>query len=251
MRDTISAVITTLNEERLIQECLKSVEWVDEIILVDMYSTDRTIEIAKGFANCKIFLNKDYLNANMNYGFKRASCDWILRIDADERITKELKDEILDALAHNGYGFDGFFAKCRLFFFGRELRYGLGKYTDRQELFRKGYGWYKLKSDHEQLTIKGKWGHLKGKYLHYNYRTIEEFKRKTLYYVTNDARRRQDKRPPPLFFTIYKCVRSFILFYIQWQGFRDGWAGFLASFLRGPYYIWQEDKARRIYRDVI
>lgn len=246
MTDTVSAVITTLNEEKLIEECLKSVEWVDEIILVDMYSADRTLEIAKKFSNCKIFLSKDYLNANMNLGFVKASCSWILRIDADERITDELKSEILDVLAHNGYSYDGFFAKYRLFMFGRELKYGVGKHADRQELFRKGYGWYKLKSDHEPLTIKGKWGYLKGKYLHYNYRTIEEFKRKTAYYVTNDARRAQDKKVPLLFFTMWKCIRFFILFYVQRQGFRDGWVGLLASFLRGPYYIWNEDKARRI-----
>jgi len=92
----LSVVISAYNEERMIEDCLKSARFADEIILVDNQSTDKTTEIAKRYTN-KIFFrtnNPLMLNLNKNFGFTKATGDWILSLDADERVSKELKEEI-------------------------------------------------------------------------------------------------------------------------------------------------------------
>ena len=247
MRDTISAVIPTYNVENLIKPCLESLEWADEIIIVDMFSTDNTIETCKRYPNIKIFQRKDYIFGNINFGIQNTNSDWILRFDSDEVMTQELKEEILEVLEKNGYGFDGFYCKAKLFMFGKELKYGIGKYTYRKQLFKKGYAWYKVQSEHEEMESKGRWGYLKNPYLHYNYRTVNEFFNKTKYYIEKDIERMVNLQPVPITTTLWECLRFFMLFYIQWQGFRDGWGGLLSSFLRGPYYIWQEHRQRKIF----
>ena len=92
---TISVVISAYNEERKIEECLESVKWADEIIFVDNSSTDATAAIAKKYTK-KIFKrpNNPMLNKNKNFGISKASSEWILYIDADERVTPELAKEI-------------------------------------------------------------------------------------------------------------------------------------------------------------
>src|SRR5260221_169522 len=93
--NTISVVISAFNEEAKIAECLKSVEWADEIILVDNSSSDRTVEKAKSFKTT-IFTQKNnlMLNVNKNYGFTKATSSWILSLDADEQVSEELAKEI-------------------------------------------------------------------------------------------------------------------------------------------------------------
>src|SRR5437762_10684914 len=89
----ISSIIITLNEEDNIKDCLKSVKWSDEIIVIDSGSTDKTVEIARTFTD-KVFIQKLSYAGKRNYGIDKASCDWIFWLDADERVTDELKQEI-------------------------------------------------------------------------------------------------------------------------------------------------------------
>src|SRR3989344_6713802 len=104
----LTVVVSAFNEERKIEACLKSVEFSDEIILVDGSSTDRTVEIAKKFKT-KIYKreNNPMLNINKNFGFTKAKGDWILSLDADERVSEDLKKEINKVLKNvkdvNGY----------------------------------------------------------------------------------------------------------------------------------------------------
>src|SRR3990167_2361431 len=96
----LSVVISAYNEERMIEDCLKSVRFADEIILVDNQSTDKTTDITKRYTN-KIFSrtnNPLMLNLNKNFGFTKAKGEWIFSLDADERISEELKDEIQSIL---------------------------------------------------------------------------------------------------------------------------------------------------------
>lgn len=94
----ISVVVSAFNEEKNIKDCLASVKWAEEIILIDNSSTDRTREIAEKFTD-KIFTRPNHLmlNINKNYGFSKASGDWILSLDADERVTEKLQKEIISA----------------------------------------------------------------------------------------------------------------------------------------------------------
>ncbi|MBN1405394.1 MAG: glycosyltransferase family 2 protein [Candidatus Omnitrophica bacterium] len=249
-RKTISIVIPVYNAADKIKNCLESLAWADEIIIVDMFSDDGTVEICRKSPKVKIIQRHDYIFANVNFGIEAAISDWIMRLDSDEVITEGLKEEILNVLKQDGCGYDGFYCKARLFMFGREIKYGVGRHTYRKQLFRKGYAWYEVKSEHEEMLSKGEWNHLKNPYLHYNYNNVNEFFEKTKYYTQKDAERSCSINRFDFFRTIYKSIRFFILYYLQWQGFRDGTAGLTVSFLRGPYYIWQEYKARRkLYED--
>ncbi len=250
MRKSITVVIPTYNVKDIIDKCLESLRWADEIIIVDMFSNDGSVEAFKKFPNVKVFQRHDYIYGNVNFGITMAAGEWIMRFDSDEVMTEELKQEILEILKKDGAGFDGFFCKPRLFMFGKEVRHGVGKYTHRKQIFRKGYAWYQVTSEHEEMTSKGKWGYLKNSYLHYSYKNIRHFIEKTKYYVLVNAEESQAQKLPitPPWLSIYKCIRFFILFYIQFYGFLDGWHGFLVSFLRGPYYVWYDDKARRLLK---
>lgn len=98
----LSVVISAFNEEKKIEDCLKSVSFADEIIFVDNSSTDQTLKIAKKY-NSKIFTreNNPMLNINKNFGFSKAKNDWILSLDADERISPELAKEIQSSIINH------------------------------------------------------------------------------------------------------------------------------------------------------
>ncbi len=117
----ISAVILTKNEEKNIQRCIKSLQWCEEIIIIDDYSIDNTLSKVKG---CKVFKRK--LNGNFaaqrNFGLSKAKGDWVLFIDADEVVTKELQKEIVTRIKYSER--NGFYVKRKDIFLGRELNYG-------------------------------------------------------------------------------------------------------------------------------
>src|SRR5215212_9456427 len=93
-RRTLSVVIPTLNVEAIIGRCLEAVRWADEVVIVDMFSTDRTREICEGFPNVRFKQRRDYIFANVTYGMEVAIGDWVMRLDSDEVLTPELAREI-------------------------------------------------------------------------------------------------------------------------------------------------------------
>src|SRR3990167_6555201 len=120
--EKISAVLVVRNEESVIEGCLKSLKgFADEIIVVDGYSTDKTRQICKRYG-AKIFLQKPrgYCEPFREFGVKKAKNDWILNLDADERITPELKRELAEIMAENK--FDAYFLPRKTFFFGHEIK---------------------------------------------------------------------------------------------------------------------------------
>src|SRR3990167_9304957 len=105
----LSVAISAFNEERKIEDCLKSASFADEVIFVDNSSTDQTLKIAKKYT-LKVFTRENnlMLNVNKNFGFSKASEEWILSLDADERITDELKKEIKSIIKNNKKDVNGF-----------------------------------------------------------------------------------------------------------------------------------------------
>lgn len=231
---TISACITTHNEELNIERTLKSLDWVDEIILVDCESTDRTVEIAKKF-NCKIFSqpNDSNLNVNKNYGFANASSEWIMCLDADEVIPKTLEHEIkliLDTLVEE----NGFFIKRKNNYFGKFLMHG-GNYPDKQlRLFRKNFGKFPAKHVHERLEVKGKIGILREPFEHYPYRDIKQYVDKLNFYTTFESAFRLKNGVKftiqGFLVTLFSAFFRFLRRYFFKLGFLDGFHGFAASF---------------------
>lgn len=183
----ISVILATYNEEKNIKDCLESVKWADEIVLVDGQSEDRTVEIAQRFTR-KIFIRPNPLmfHKNKQYAIERATGDWIFYLDADERVPEELKEEILSVIHQPPSAIQGFWIPRKNIIFGKWIRHA-GWYPDYQlRLFRRGKAYLPCKSVHEQPVLEGKEGYLKEHLLHYNYQTINQFLQKMLIYTENE-----------------------------------------------------------------
>lgn len=153
MKNNITAIVLTKDEEKNIENCLNSLSWCSEILIIDDYSADRTITVINGikkkeqFRNTpiKIFrrnLENDF-SAQRNYGASKSIYDWLLFIDADEIVTPYLKNEIKAKLNNNAFNHKGYFIKRRDFFLGRELKYGETANVKLLRLARKNAGKWK------------------------------------------------------------------------------------------------------------
>lgn len=236
MSKKLSVVIITKNEEENIRYCLESVKWADEIIIVDGYSKDRTIEICEEYTD-KIF---QYEQSNFaeakNYGIEKSSGEWILSIDADEIVTYELQKEILKLISNNENNLVGYFIPRKNYFLGKWIKY-CGWYPDFQlRLFKKDKGKFIKREVHERLRIEGNSGFLKSNILHHTYKSIFDyfyrFNRYT-YLEANEMIKNGKK------FRSYKVlfypIALFIYMYFLRRGFMDGMHGFLLSVFSSFY----------------
>src|SRR3989338_1001461 len=160
---TISALIVTYNAEKFIHGCLESVRWADEIIVVDMFSSDRTIEIAKKYSAKIIQSNEKNHEARTNIGIDNAVSDWILKLHATERITEALRDEIKEKV-NSKEDYSGYSVPRLNYFYGRFIEERPGPLY----LFKKGSGKYPCMCGHEKISIKGKVGCLRNFKVHYS-----------------------------------------------------------------------------------
>ena len=172
----IAVVISAYNEEAMIEDCLKSVKTIaDEIIFVDNTSSDRTVEIAKKYTQ-KIFIRENdpvNLNKNKNFGFTKATGDWIISLDADERITPQLSAEIRSKIRENQFA--GFQIPRKNIIFGKWIAHSIWWPDYNLRLFRRGKGKFAEIHVHEKLEVKGEVGQLTSPMLHYNYQTVSQF----------------------------------------------------------------------------
>jgi glycosyltransferase involved in cell wall biosynthesis len=154
-RPSVSGVVTTFNEEHNIRACLESLAWCDELIVVDSFSTDRTPEIVRSFPNVR-FLQHEYFGAGAqkNWALRHVSHDWVFLLDADERCTPELKDEI-QALLGRGPGHSAYTLNRRVFFLGRRIRYSGWQHDRVARLFRCGSAYYENRRVHSLLHTSG------------------------------------------------------------------------------------------------
>lgn len=235
-RQTLTAVIPTKNVAHLIEDCLTSVAWADEILVIDMFSTDGTQDICKRWPQCRVIEREDYIFGNVNHGIDEAASDWILRLDSDERLTPELSAEIQGILADPPQNIIGYCCWERPFMLGHELRHGFGRRHHRRILFRKGTARYEVKREHEDLSFDGEWATAKHGYIHLNYRSVGHYLAKMDYYISKDLEREQlPARLPSASRGVITTTRAFYLYYMKYQGFRDGWPGLLDASMRAIY----------------
>jgi glycosyltransferase involved in cell wall biosynthesis len=248
----LSVVIPVFNEENKIAHCLDALKWADEVIIVDMFSTDRTREICISYPNVYFLQKKDYIYANVNYGIDMAKGDWIMRLDADEIVSPELAQEIqTDILAKDDIAFDGYYVPNRVFFFGKWIKYGVaydtrfGKdrigYGHRRSIFRKGMARYECKREHEDLAVQGQWGVLHGHYDHFSHTTVSGWIAKMNYYTDRDIERMDVMSPefrlPGTHKTLAALVKVFYDLYIKRKGYKDGLHGFMTCSLNTIYIL--------------
>lgn len=255
----ISAVILAKNEEKNIENCIRSVSFCDEVIIIDDNSEDRTIDeiqnsILRLRSGQKIKIYQRTLNGDFseqrNFGLSKAKGDWVLFVDADERVSEALASEVTNyKLQVTSY--DGFYIKRKDFMWGKELRYGEIGDIWLLRLARKCSGKWEGKV-HEEWKIKGKVSKLNNPLYHYPHQSIGEFLKEINFYTDLRAKELYLKRVKSGFFKILFYTKGkFILNYFIKMGFLDGIRGLIFalmmsfhSFLtRGKLWqLWQNRK---------
>ena len=226
----------TKNEQANIAECLSSVkDWADEIIVVDDESSDNTISIAKGF-NAKVLERKmDVEGRHRNWAYAQAGNLWVLSLDADERVTEELRDEIRDIL-NKPSACNGFTIPRRNYIGQYWVRYG-GWYPSPQlKLFRKDKFRYEEVQVHPRAFMDDPCGHLKSDIIHFSYKNIEDFISKLNKQTTWEANKWfEQNKPMRLGKFLWRTCDRFVRSYVRKRGYKDGFYGFIVAFLAGFY----------------
>ena len=247
-RETVAVIIPTLNVGKIIARCLDALTWADEVVVVDMFSTDDTRQTCESYPNVRFFERKDYIFANVNYGFEQARTDWVIRLDSDEVIGPDLAASIQNVLRSPDPALSGYRFRGTQYMFGYPMQHGVGlpSLNERKHMFRKGTAWYECKSEHEDITTTGELGVLPGTYDHFTNHTTEEVVRKFNYYTERDVERLDtgELRPPQPGRILYRAARMFVLYYFQWKGYKDGYLGFFSSLYRGAIYPILEEAKR-------
>lgn len=225
----ITAIIPTLNEEIHIKAAINSVSFADEIIVIDSFSSDKTVEIAKSL-NVRLLQRKfDDYSSQKNYAIEQATHQWIYVLDADERVTDLLSEEIRHKVKDPN-GAVGFYVYRVFFFVGRKMNYG-GKQRDKViRLFNKEHCKYDGKLVHERIVTDGKVDFLKNKLEHYGYRSYDHYIQKLNKNSALNAKSLfdQNKKVTP-FHILIKPPARFIIHYFLRLGFLDGFPGFIIS----------------------
>lgn len=236
---SLSVIIITLNEAADIRACLESVAWADEIIVVDAGSTDATVAICRELG-AQVHVAADWpgFGPQKNRALDHATRDWVLSLDADERVTPELRQEI-EALLRSGPVAAAYDIPRSSSYCGRFMRHS-GWYPDYvTRLFRRGAGRFSGDLVHERLVVDGPVHRLRAVLLHYAFDSMEEVLRKVDQYSTAGARRMQAQgRRATLSGAVLRGLWSFVRTYVLRLGFLDGREGFMlaVSNAEGTYY---------------
>lgn len=217
---TLTIIIPTLNEELLLEGALHSALFADEIIVIDSFSEDRTPEIAKKYATLFLQREFDTFSSQKNFALKYATSDWVLFLDADERITHSLELEIKETIASTPH--NGFKINFPHFFMNRFLYHESDKVI---RLVKRSSSSF-TGDVHEKLEVSGTVGLLKNDMIHYTYRGLQNFIEKRESYAWFQAGELMKKgEKPTLLKMMYRPAFRFFKSYILKRGFRDGIPG--------------------------
>jgi len=225
----ITAIIPTLNEAVNIEDAIESVNFADEVIVIDSYSTDDTVKLANKH-QVKIISRKfDDYSSQKNYAISKAKYNWIYVLDADERITPALRKELLE-VAKNPDVFVGFNIYRTFYFVDKKLNYSGWQHDKAIRFFKKDSCKYNGKLVHENIIANGKVGILKNKLKHFSYRSFDHYIEKLNKYAALQAKMliESNKRITLLHVLIKPPLRFLIQYFIK-LGILDGYPGFIIS----------------------
>jgi glycosyltransferase involved in cell wall biosynthesis len=247
-------IVPTGSRADVIEDCLKSVRWADEVIVVDSYSTDDTLEIARRYADRVLQREYGFSALQKNWAIPQASHEWVLIVDTDERVPASLRAEIESILErspeHAGYRIPR--ANSVL---GREIRHA-DYYPDYQvRLFRRDAGHYDLRRVHAHVILSGSCGTLESPLIHYSSRSIDQTLRNLLITMTTweaeqriQTARDQGRSPNSRLWLnlLFRPLAAFGLRYVRQGGWRDGYHGLVVSLIWAIYVaitymkIWEQ-----------
>jgi len=235
--ERLSIVLTTLNEERNIDRCLGSVRWADEIIVVDSFSWDHTVERARNYTNNVHLHEYPGSSRQVARGIGYATCEWVFIIDADEEVTPELAEEIRSML-RTGTGCSGFEILRKPSAFGKWIEHG-GWYPDYQfRLLRRDRVIAEHQEVHGGFRTDGKRGRMSGLLLHHTYPTIYSYVEKMNDYTSLQVSNKLKGNPgvrAPWHKIILSPLSHFLRMFISNGGYKDGMHGFVLALLDATY----------------
>jgi glycosyltransferase involved in cell wall biosynthesis len=234
---TLSVCIITRNEEHNIKDCLETIKWADEIVIIDSESTDKTVEIAQQYTN-RIFITPyKGCGPQKKQALEMATSEWALMLDADERLTKELQLEIQNTLQNPKY--DAYSIPFQTYYCGKAIRFGDWLNERHVRLIKKDKNAIVPRIVHFRINTFGTIGKLKNKILHYSFPTLDKVIEKMNSYSTSGAQHKlQQQKTAGLLTALAHGIFAFIRGYILKLGFLDGKEGFMLAIsnAEGSYY---------------
>ncbi len=244
----LTVIIPTLNEEHNIKDVLESVAFADEIIVVDSYSTDKTIEKAR-LCTKYVFQHKfkDF-SSQKNWALEQATNEWVLFVDADERISSALKSEIV-ATINLKTDYVAYSMHRNNYFLGKKVRFSGWQNDKVVRLIKKSKCRYNNKLVHESIDADGEIGLLHNPLLHYTYKNFDHYVNKLNHYSDLQSLESFQKNKKVNFFHfLIKPLFRFIKHYFIKQGFRDGYVGFVIAYLQSYAVFSRYVKLWQLYR---
>lgn len=227
----LTAIIPCKNEKDNIEDVIKSVNFADEIMVVDSFSSDNTVTLARKHTNFILEHEYKYSAAQKNWAIPQANNEWILLVDADERVTDELKEEV-QAILKGDPQMDAYWIHRENYFMGKKLRFGGTKNDKVIRLFKRDSCRYEDKNVHAEIITEGGVGMLKNKLRHNSYKNLGHYLDKINTYTLSSAKDFDKKTGmlTPYHFVI-KPAFKFFQFYMLKLGFLDGFVGFVVAVL--------------------
>lgn len=242
--EPVSVIITTFNEAAHIDAAIDSVLWADEILVVDSFSTDTTVDIAS--SKGATIIQREYSGPSdqKNFAIKQAKHNWILILDADERCTIELKNEIQKLLQKSDLK-NGYSILRDNYFLGKRIHYSGWQYDRVTRLIKKGVARYNDVQVHEKMLVDGQVGTLENRLLHFTCHDLDHFLDRQRRYARWGAQDKANNKIPSAFWLLLiKPIWKFKQYYFLRLGILDGWRGLVISataawtvFLRGVYLL--------------
>lgn len=237
-RSKITVIVPAGNRSDVVEDCLKSVRWADELLVVDSFSADGTFEIAERYAD-RVLRNEYGFSAKQkNWAIPQASHEWVLLVDTDERVTENLKNEIFSVLQSES-AFAGYRIPRVNYLFGSKVSHA-GYYPDYQvRLFKRDAARYQLRRVHAHVILDGECGTLQSPLVHYAHRDLDQTLRNLLIQMTTweaEERMQGMRKPLPLWFNIlFRPIGAFGLRYFAQAGWKDGYRGLAVSVIWAMY----------------
>jgi glycosyltransferase involved in cell wall biosynthesis len=249
--EKISVTLIVLNEEGDVRGCLESVGWADEIIVSDSGSTDSTVEICRAYG-CRVFVDEWLgFGAQKNLCAGRARNDWILNVDADERVTPGLRAEILGLAAGKGRA-SGYYIPRKNYFGERWIR-RCGWYPDYTlRLYDRRRGGFAERAVHEAVSVDGAKAYLEGPLEHRTYRDVSDYLVRMQRYSTLAAEEMlKDGRDAGILDVTFRPALTFLKMYVLKAGFLEGFTGAVLSGLYASYTLAKYAKLREMKRGAL